>query len=49
MTLEQRRALVDPGQVGLSIARQCEVLEIHRSGFYYTPRPVCEEDLRIPA
>jgi putative transposase len=47
MTLEQRRALIDPAQAELSIVRQCEVLEIHRSGLYYTPRPVCEEDLRI--
>jgi putative transposase len=47
MTLEQRRALVEPGLPELSIVRQCEVLEIHRSGFYYTPRPMCEQDLRI--
>lgn len=47
MTLEQRRALVEPGLKGMSVVRQCDVLEIHRSGFYYTPRPMCEEDLRI--
>ena len=47
MTLEQRRALVDPGLSKLSIVRQCEVLDIHRSGFYYQPRPMREEDLRI--
>jgi putative transposase len=47
MTLEQRRALIEPGCKELSIVRQCEVLEIHRSGFYYSPRPMCEEDLRI--
>jgi len=47
MTLEQRRALVEPGLPQMSIVRQCEVLEIHRSGFYYAPRPMCEEDLRI--
>ena len=47
MTLDQRRALVDPAHQELSIVRQCEVLEIHRSGFYYIPRPMCEEDLRI--
>ena len=47
MTLEQRRALIDPGYKELSIVRQCEVLGIHRSGFYFTPKPVCEEDLRI--
>ena len=47
MTLEQRRALIGPGCKELSVVRQCDVLEIHRSGFYYTPRPMCEEDLRI--
>ena len=34
MTLEQRRALIDPDLSKLSIVRQCEVLDIHRSGFY---------------
>jgi len=47
MTLEQQRALIDAGLKGVSIVQQCDVLEIHRSGFYYTPRPVCQEDLRI--
>jgi len=47
MTLDQRRALIDPGLKEMSVVRQCEVLEIHRSGLYYTPRPMCEEDLRI--
>lgn len=47
MTLEQRRALVEPGIRELSIVRQCEVLEIHRSGFYYKPALMHEEDLRI--
>ena len=47
MTLEQRRALIEPDLKAMSILRQCAVLEIHRSGFYYTPRPMCAEDLRI--
>ncbi len=47
MTLEQRRALVEPDLQGMSIVRQCEVLDIHRSGFYYVPHPMHEEDLRI--
>ena len=47
MTLEQRRALIEPDLKAMSILRQCDVLEIHRSGFYYTPRPMCQEDLRI--
>ena len=47
MTLEQRRALIEPEFRELSIVRQCEVLDIHRSGFYYKPKPMYEEDLRI--
>lgn len=45
--MEQRRALIEPGLKEMSIVRQCEVLDIHRSGFYYKPSPVHEEDLRI--
>lgn len=47
MTLEQRRALIDQGSKEISLVRQCEVLGIHRSGLYYKPRPVHEQDLRI--
>jgi len=39
MTLEQRRALIDPAQEKLSIVQQCKVLHIQRSDFYYTPKP----------
>jgi putative transposase len=31
----------------LSVMRQCELLGLNRSGVYYTPRPVPEEDLRL--
>jgi len=47
MSLEQRRALIDPDLKEMRIVQQCAVLEIHRCGFHYTPRPMCEEDLRI--
>lgn len=33
----QRRKHVDKANSSLSIVRQCELLEIHRSGLYYTP------------
>jgi putative transposase len=29
------------------VKRQCELLDLNRSGVYYTPRPVPEEDLRL--
>jgi putative transposase len=38
--------MIDRG-AKLSVARQCELLELNRSGVYYTPRPVPEEDLRL--
>jgi putative transposase len=31
----------------LPVTRQCELLGLNRSGVYYTPRPVPEEDLRL--
>jgi putative transposase len=37
MTVERRRALIDPGQEHLSVVRQCELLSISRSSFYYQP------------
>ena len=34
-------------QGALSVKRQCELLELNRSGVYYTPRAVCEQDLKL--
>jgi len=31
----------------LSVARQCEALGLNRTGVYYTPRPIPEEDLKL--
>ena len=36
--MRQRRALVNPSHEELSIIRQCALLGIHRSGYYYKPR-----------
>ena len=38
--------MIDRG-AELSVKRQCELLELNRTGVYYTPRPVPEEDLRL--
>ena len=38
--------MIDQGAT-LRVSRQCELLELNRTGVYYTPRPVREEDLRI--
>jgi putative transposase len=31
----------------LSVKRQCELLELNRTGVYYTPRPIPEGDLKL--
>ncbi len=45
-TLEQRRLMVDHN-FELSLTKQCDLLTIHRSGFYYTPSPDSNENLEI--
>ena len=37
-----RRAMIAPG-AGLSVSRQCALLAVARSSFYYRPRPGCAE------
>jgi putative transposase len=37
MSVARRRELVAPGHGHLSVTRQCELLSISRSGFYYAP------------
>jgi hypothetical protein len=31
----------------LSVTRQCELLDLNRSGVYYMPRPISDQDLRL--
>jgi putative transposase len=37
MSIERRRQMIEPGHPELSIVRQCELVSINRSGFYYQP------------
>ena len=37
MSVERRRQMIDPEHPQLSIARQCELVSISRSGLYYRP------------
>jgi putative transposase len=44
--LDVKRAMIEPFST-LSIPRQCELLGISRSGYYYHPVPESEENLRL--
>ncbi len=47
MSLERRRQMIEPGHSGLSVVRQCELLLISRSGFYYQPAGETAENLAL--
>ena len=44
---EQRRLWIDPHHSELSVQRQCELLGLPRSTYYYQPRPESAENLRL--
>lgn len=46
-SLDWRRSLVEPEHPQLSIVRQCELLEMSRSGYYYEPVPESAENLAL--
>ena len=46
-SIEEKRALIEPGHPDISIARQCELMELARSSYYYQPMPVSEENLLL--
>ena len=45
--MEWRRAAVDRRHPSLSVVRQCGLLDISRSGLYYQPVGISEEDLTL--
>ena len=47
MSVERRRALIEPGQGRLSIVRQCELVSISRSSFYHQPVGETAENLAL--
>jgi putative transposase len=47
MTIEEKRALVASDVTGLSIRRQCELLELDRGSYYYQPGEESAENLEI--
>lgn len=47
MSVEQRRGLIEPEHGQLSVVRQCELVSISRSSFYYQPAGATAEDLGL--
>ena len=47
MSIERRRALIEPGHERLSVVRQCELVSISRSSFYYQPVGETAENLAL--
>lgn len=46
MGIEEKREMITPNKK-VSISRQCKLLKLHRSNYYYKPRPMSERDLLI--
>jgi putative transposase len=47
LSVERRREVVDRRHPSLSVVRQCKLLDISRSGLYYQPAGISEEDLTL--
>ena len=47
MSVKQRRQMIEPELREPSISRQCQLLSLNRSTFYYSPVPVSPEDLDL--
>jgi len=47
MSLERRRQMIEPGHSSVSVVRQCELLSVSRSGFYYQPAGEMAETLAL--
>jgi putative transposase len=45
MSRDERKAMIAPDRPGLSLSRQCRLLSISRSSFYFTPRGESPENL----
>jgi putative transposase len=47
MSREERKAMIAPDRPGLSLSRQCRILSIGRSSFYYAPKGESPEVLAL--
>ena len=39
--------MIEPSNKSVSIARQCRLLGLSRSSYYYEPKPINELDLKL--
>lgn len=44
---DQKRQLIEPTHVDLSVGQQCQLLHLPRSSYYYEPRPCDEKTLEL--
>ena len=47
MSARQRKQMIEPELREPSISRQCQLLSLSRSSFYYKPVPISTEDLEL--
>jgi putative transposase len=47
MSLSRRKEIAAQAHDSLSISKRCELLGVNRSSFYYQPKPISEENLRL--
>ena len=47
LSVEEKRQEVDPSHSTLSISRQCQLLELPRSSYYYQPATESEFNLKL--
>lgn len=47
MSTKEKKQIIEPERSKLSISRQCQLLGLNRSSFYYKPQPIKLEDLEL--
>lgn len=47
MSVDQKRSLIEPENVELSVRQQCELIDLHRANLHYEPVPAASEKLLI--
>ena len=47
MSTKEKKQMIEPERSEPSISRQCQLLGLNWSSFYYKPRPIKIEDLEL--